>query len=326
MVVVSKSMESELDAFAQELERSLQRKPTRADTQDKPDRLSALPPDLLRRVLACLPHSALRPNGALSHVSQSLRSASAAEARSRVRNGLLRALVAGFEADDAAHANESSQEMDAATSSDEPSLADATAVSGATSPAPLAPSSDAPPAVSHRASGSDDGLLSTTTSSSSSCGGSSGNGGCSLDGRAAWAHEPMPLTEIADTLEQELHRSSVPFNALYRKLLFNLKDPKNPQLRTRLVRRELEPTALLSMSSHEMASSALQRQRSEWREEGKRRCISPGTYRITTSLYRCERCGCHETYVHQTIRAGRRHVDRTRTYATCLQCADRWEI
>ena len=42
--------------------------------------------------------------------------------------------------------------------------------------------------------------------------------------------------------------------------------------------------------------------------------------------YRCDNCGGRSTRVHRSIRAGRTHVDRATTWATCTNCRHRWEV
>ena len=141
--------------------------------------------------------------------------------------------------------------------------------------------------------------------------------------------EETPQAKRIGTLATEIElqlRQSPRFKALYRQLQFNLKDPKNPQLRSKLLCRELLPPAVLKMSSIEMASAALQQKRSEWREVSKRKCIAPSFAGVTTNLYHCERCNSFETFIHRTRRAGQKQVDRVRTWATCKVCHDRWEV
>ena len=111
-----------------------------------------------------------------------------------------------------------------------------------------------------------------------------------------------------------------------RSICFNLSDAKNPGLRHRLARGELQPEALVRMSSQEMASLSLQRERSEWHRRSLCRAIKPErVHGFATDLYRCDGCGCAQTLVHRVIRPGRQ-IARTRTYATCVECKARWEV
>ena len=117
------------------------------------------------------------------------------------------------------------------------------------------------------------------------------------------------------------------FRLKFRPLVFNLGDPKNPQLRRKLLEGALSPSAMLQLTASDMASSALQRQRSEWREKRKRDCVRERPVKgFVTDLYRCDRCDCTRAAVHRAIRAGQKQVDRARTYATCTDCSHRWEV
>ena len=170
-------------------------------------------------------------------------------------------------------------------------------------------------------------------SSSSSAAGSSGGGGSSSD--VDMTPPPPPpapphgrLDELASALELALRTcGGATFRLKFRPLVFNLGDPKNPQLRRKLLDGALSPSAMLQLTASDMASSALQRQRSEWREKRKRDCVRERPVKgFVTDLYRCDRCDCTRAAVHRAIRAGQKQVDRARTYATCTDCSHRWEV
>ncbi|KAG2425920.1 hypothetical protein HXX76_013294 [Chlamydomonas incerta] len=78
---------------------------------------------------------------------------------------------------------------------------------------------------------------------------------------------PVP-TEVAAEVELELfrlHESSVSkdYKAKFRSLAFNLKDNANPELRARVLRRELVPATLVTLGPAELARKEL----SEWRKK-----------------------------------------------------------
>ncbi|KAG2434974.1 hypothetical protein HYH02_011973 [Chlamydomonas schloesseri] len=78
---------------------------------------------------------------------------------------------------------------------------------------------------------------------------------------------PVP-TEVATEVELELyklHESSVSkeYKAKFRSLAFNLKDNANPELRARVLRRELAPATLVTLGPAELARKEL----SEWRKK-----------------------------------------------------------
>ena len=121
----------------------------------------------------------------------------------------------------------------------------------------------------------------------------------------------------------------------YRQLTFTIRDPNNPEVRARLLAGELSApdlcAQLVSGGSRELACSALQKQRDEWRRKHaiRRQRVRPDwrdQFTTVSGLHRCENCEGTVTRVHRTLRAGRMAVDRARTYATCVNCDERWEI
>jgi hypothetical protein len=137
------------------------------------------------------------------------------------------------------------------------------------------------------------------------------------------------LPPLATAIEAAIRALSPPHRTLMskcRSICFNLSDPKNPELRGRLLSGELTPHELVRMGTQEMASLALQRQRSEWQRKRLVCTIRPErVHGFATDLYRCDGCGCQQTRVHRVIRPGRA-IDRARTYATCRECNARWEV
>ena len=104
-------------------------------------------------------------------------------------------------------------------------------------------------------------------------------------------------SEISIALEAELAvlASRAPndsgvrlYTSTCRSLCFNLADPKNPQLRARLLDGQLTPDALVKLPTHAMASSSLQVAREEW--HGKRKWSVTSAAPSTEGLYRCEMC------------------------------------
>ena len=150
-----------------------------------------------------------------------------------------------------------------------------------------------------------------------------------LSGFGTAADRPRLLT-LATSLEKALAcAGSARYPASARKLVFNLKDPKNPDLRARLLSGSLDSAGLLRLCEQpqQLAGSELQQQRSEWRRKGKLRAMRPQcSSGYETDLYRCDNCGASSTKVHRSIRAGRTHVDRATTWATCTGCRHRWEV
>ncbi|KAI3837964.1 hypothetical protein MKX03_037031 [Papaver bracteatum] len=85
-----------------------------------------------------------------------------------------------------------------------------------------------------------------------------------VDGNKSEPASPCPQT-LATRVEAELFKAFGGVNKKYkekgRSLLFNLKDPSNPELRERVLSGEISPERLCSMTAEELASKEL----SEWR-------------------------------------------------------------
>ena len=133
------------------------------------------------------------------------------------------------------------------------------------------------------------------------------------------------LAEVSARLETALCLQKRPKK--FRQILFNIRDAKNPEIRGGLLSGAISPEALLRMGAKDMACSALQQQRSEWKQKEKKRCIRPDWRESMpkSTSHICESCGGNVTRVHRVRAAGRMAVDRVRTYATCVSCNARWE-
>ena len=139
------------------------------------------------------------------------------------------------------------------------------------------------------------------------------------------AEVQVELTSLAASKEVPSERVRT-LTSKTRSICFNLSDAKNPELRSRLLVGDLSPSALVRLSSQEMASGSLRAQRVEWKANRLKCAIRPERHLgFQTDVYKCEGCGSRTTRVHRTIRAGQQQVDRNRTYVTCVDCGRRWE-
>lgn len=107
-------------------------------------------------------------------------------------------------------------------------------------------------------------------------------------------------------------------------------DPPRTQLRQRLLSGALKPSALLQLSAQELASASLQQQRSEWHAKRMRMHEHHARLRYNTDGYTSDlyRCdNCHGVTTRiHRVVRAGRSVDRARTVATCIECAHRWEV
>ncbi|MBA0756111.1 hypothetical protein Gogos_022372 [Gossypium gossypioides] len=110
----------------------------------------------------------------------------------------------------------------------------------------------------------------------------------------------------------------------YRSIMCNMKDPKNSDLRRKVLLGEVNPERLITMTPEEMASEQRQRENKEIKEKALSYCERDAAPKDTTDQFKCRRCGKRETsfYELQT-----RSADEPRTtYVTCVNCNNHWEF
>ncbi|EQC40006.1 hypothetical protein, variant [Saprolegnia diclina VS20] len=105
-----------------------------------------------------------------------------------------------------------------------------------------------------------------------------------------------------------------------RMLKFNLRDPKNALLRTRLFQGDLSVDALVRMRSSDMANPLLVQQRKEWikkrTREVTRNMRDLSGFMYSTDLFNCPSCGSNETQHSQ----GRRKAMADRVCIVVICC------
>jgi transcription elongation factor S-II len=115
------------------------------------------------------------------------------------------------------------------------------------------------------------------------------------------------------------------YKAKVRTLLFNLKDKKNPDLRRRVLLGEISPSALLDMTSEELASDAQREQNDKIRAMMKRE--TERTQTVTgnvTDMFRCGKCKKRRcTYYQMQTRSADEPMT---TFVHCVECHHRWKF
>jgi len=107
-------------------------------------------------------------------------------------------------------------------------------------------------------------------------------------------------------------------------LLFNLKDPKNEELRASVLSGEITPSRLCRMSSQEMATSHMK----EWRKQTEESftkaslLVNEEENCPISETFRCDKCGARKTHSYQQTRP----KDKAMTsYLTCSGCGYQWK-
>ncbi|KAL5734520.1 hypothetical protein ACOSP7_032381 [Xanthoceras sorbifolium] len=85
----------------------------------------------------------------------------------------------------------------------------------------------------------------------------------------------------------------------YRSTLFNLKDPKNPDFRRKVLLGHVKPETLVNMRVEEMASDERQRQNQQIKEKALFECELGSAPKATTDQFKCSRCGQRKSTYYQ---------------------------
>mmetsp|Transcript_3945 Transcript_3945/g.10157 ORF Transcript_3945/g.10157 Transcript_3945/m.10157 type:complete len:326 (+) Transcript_3945:160-1137(+) len=139
----------------------------------------------------------------------------------------------------------------------------------------------------------------------------------------------VDVAELAEGIEAAMFSQfggvTKEYKAKFRSLNFNLKDPKNPDLRGRLVRGEVAPADLVTLSSEELASRELQEKNEKIREwalfEAER---GKHLQQASTDQFQCGKCKQRKTrYFQMQTRSADEPMT---TFVTCVNCGNRWKF
>jgi len=131
--------------------------------------------------------------------------------------------------------------------------------------------------------------------------------------------------EIEEALFSQNGGMSKNYKAKFRSLNFNLKDPKNPDLRARVLRREHTAQELVTLSAEELASSARQRENQKIREHALWEAERGKTdQKATTDQFQCGKCKQRKTTYYQM--QTRSADEPMTTFVSCVNCGNRWKF
>ena len=133
---------------------------------------------------------------------------------------------------------------------------------------------------------------------------------------------------VAVTVESVLFEKWGPSNGAqkvkYRSLVFNLKDPNNPDFRRRVLLVEVAPERLINMSTEEMASDQRKNENEKLKQKALFECERGQQPKATTDQFKCGRCGQRKcTYYQMQTRSADEPMT---TYVTCVACNNRWKF
>lgn len=109
-----------------------------------------------------------------------------------------------------------------------------------------------------------------------------------------------------------------------RSLFMNLKDPKNPTLRTQVVLGKISGERLRTMKPHEMANDELKKEMEEIEKQNLFNAQSAQEQRATTDRFTCGKCKQKKVSYYQM--QTRSADEPLTTFCTCENCGNRWKF
>ncbi|XP_014671244.1 PREDICTED: transcription elongation factor A protein 1-like isoform X3 [Priapulus caudatus] len=138
-----------------------------------------------------------------------------------------------------------------------------------------------------------------------------------------YAHEDL-AAQIEDIIFKEFGNTDMKYKTRVRSRVANLKDPKNPMLKERVLVGMIEPERIAVMSSEEMASDDLKDLRKKLTKEAindHQMSVQGGT---ETDLFKCGRCRKTRCTYNQV--QTRSADEPMTTFVFCLECGHRWKF
>jgi len=137
----------------------------------------------------------------------------------------------------------------------------------------------------------------------------------------------LEAPDVAKEIEQELFKIyggiEKQYKIKYRSLAFNLKNPKNPDLRASVMNGATSATELCKMSSQDMASEELKQQRKKYALYHLEAAKTSQAISTSTDMFKCSKCGKRETTYYQL--QTRSADEPMTTFHTCIPCGHRWK-
>ncbi|XP_047323687.1 transcription elongation factor TFIIS [Impatiens glandulifera] len=137
--------------------------------------------------------------------------------------------------------------------------------------------------------------------------------------------DPIRVSVMVESaMFEKLGKSNGSQKVKYRSIMFNLKDPKNPDLRRKVLLGEVKPDRLIDMSPEEMASDERQRETKQIKDKALFDCERGLAQAASTDQFKCGRCGQRKTTYYQM--QTRSADEPMTTYVTCVNCNNHWKF
>jgi transcription elongation factor S-II len=135
--------------------------------------------------------------------------------------------------------------------------------------------------------------------------------------------DPVELSaRIEDTIFKEIKDTTIKYGRRIRSLIFNLRDLKNPDLRTNVLFGNITPERLAVMTTGEMSSESLKKECAKFKEIAHRESLLAIDEGIGSDLMQCEKCKQNNcSYSELQTLSG----DEPMTlFVLCRNCGHRW--
>lgn len=110
----------------------------------------------------------------------------------------------------------------------------------------------------------------------------------------------------------------------YRSIMFNIKDPNNPDFRRKVLLGQYPPRSIIELSPEDMASDERQQENQKIKEKALFNSQLGGPPVASTDKFKCGRCGKNQTTYYQM--QTRSADEPMTTYVTCVNCDNRWKF
>lgn len=130
--------------------------------------------------------------------------------------------------------------------------------------------------------------------------------------------------QVETAMFEKWGRSSGAQKFKYRSIMFNIKDPNNPDFRRKVLIGEYPPRSIIELSPEDMASDERQKENKKIKEKALFNSQLGGPPKASTDKFKCGRCGKSQTTYYQM--QTRSADEPMTTYVTCVNCDNRWKF
>ena len=136
------------------------------------------------------------------------------------------------------------------------------------------------------------------------------------------------VAQTAIAIENAMHAqwsdTGKEYKAKFRQLSFNLKDPKNPDLRQSVADGLISPAVLLDLSPEELGSDERRNSNAKIREHATNEAVRGQKKEASTDALKCGKCKQRKcTYYKLQTRSADEPMT---TFVTCVNCDNRWKF